>query len=338
MAKPGKIKMATDDKKKFNQPGVIELLRQIAEKNGWRLGLAVWAASEAVRPKAPADVSSADLEAATPEIVSRGKREKDGKDGNKATNNDRLPLDEGAQKCWDLGRWRGKITVHGLVARYAGEIVGGKEFTTEMVDAYVSELAARKKAIAKLVDEKLDPDPAVAGKLMPCAAPRHYGANEPVELTQRFLLERGDDEKLRRKQHGKGDGGDIVAGELLRADVENFPGEVPPGEVKIEEGRAIVAFGVRYCSSCRSEALDDFRARKDLPQDHPDYLQRRAVLTFYTVAGLRLVAKREAESAGRIGQARNLEGAGSRRTFGAEYGTRKDSDWRRDRVRAGIRK
>lgn len=337
MAKPKMIVTVADDKKRFSQTGAIEALKKIAEKNEWSLGFTVWAASEVVKPKAPADVSAADLEAMTAEIVSLGKREKAEKDGRPA-NDDRLPLNDEAQKLWDSGEWKGRLTINGLRQRFAAEIKDGVDLTTSMIKAYVAELAAEKAVVTELVSEKPDPDPLVAGKVMPCAASRHYGDNVAVELTQRFLLERGDDGKLRRKQHGKGDGGNIVAGELLRVGIEAFLGDIPPGVVRIEEAGKTLAFGVRYCGHCRSEALDDFRSRKDLPQTDPDWVERRAVLTFYTVAGLRLVAKREAESVGRVSQARDLEGAGSRRTFGAELGTRKLQDWRRDRGGRGGRK
>ncbi|MBI2635009.1 MAG: hypothetical protein HYW79_00460 [Parcubacteria group bacterium] len=340
MAKPRKIVVAADDKKRFSQQGVIEALKRIAEKQGWSLGFAVWAASEVVKPRMPADVTVAEIEAATAEIISRGKREKAEKDGSsRPANDDRLLFDSEMQADWDAGLYKGQATVRGIRQRFAAEAKDGVEITRSMFRHYLSELAAEKAAIAELVAEQPDPDPLVAGKKMPCATPRHRGYNEPVELTQRFLLERGDDGKLHRRQHGKGDGGDIVAGELLRADAENFPweippGEIPPGVVKIEEAGKTLAYGIRCCGTCRSEALEDFRARKDLPQDHPDWVERRAVLTFYTVAGLRLVVKREAESAGRVSQARSLEGgAANRRTFGAEFGTHKSSDWKRDRAR-----
>ncbi|KKT80652.1 MAG: hypothetical protein UW78_C0029G0001, partial [Candidatus Azambacteria bacterium GW2011_GWA1_44_9] len=160
--------------------------------------------------------------------------------------------------------------------------------------------------------ERPDPDPLVAGKPIPCAASRHHGANPEEYAGERNKVERAGDGQLRVRTH-PGSNEEIISGDFLKLD--EFEGELPPGVVRIEEG-GVVLFGRRYCAACRESAYADFRDQKDAGK-----IPRDARLTFYTVAGLRALARRQ----GAGDSARDEEAAASRRKpfLGNQFGSRK---------------
>lgn len=311
MGRPPKIKMAVDEKKTFSQPGVIEALRAISEKQEWSLGFVVWAASEAVKPKAPADVSAADLEAATPEIISRGKREKGDKENGKvASNKDgRLPLNDEVQKLWDAGTWKGKLSVHGLRERFKAEIKDGVDLTLSMLDAYAAELATEKAKIFELLDEQPDPD---SGPVS-CESPVHRGDEKSFQPAVAHKLFRNSTGALERQKHYQGNEFILVGNFLV---------------LKDEEGT--VTGQAAYCAACRDAARE--MARNAEPP---------IKLTFYTAAG----TKRVQEAATRLAETNaalmsQLKSAGARTFGGLGQGkmARADRDWRTSRPLRGHKK
>lgn len=281
--KPRKIVMAADDNKKFSQPGAIEVLRAISEKQEWSLGFVVWAASEVIKPKAPADVAVAEIEAATAEIVSRGKREK-GEDGDAKKASGRLPLNDESQKKWDSGEWRDKLTVHGLRQRFSTEIKDNVDLTMSMINAYAAELATEKARIVELLDEQPDPE----SKLVACGSPVHRGDSAMFQPTVRYRLTRNDAGELVRMKHPKGEDF-IQTGNFL---------VVPAGDEEKSVDRV-----VPYCPDCREAAWQFGRANE-------------TKVTFYTFAG----AKRKLDAMKKSVEvnealASQLKSAGAR-TFG----------------------
>ncbi len=305
--KPKKIVTVADDKKKFSQPGAIDVLRRIAEKLEWSLGFTVWAASEVVvKPTMPADVSAADLEAMTAEIVVCGKREKGEKEGGKA-NDGRLPFDDQMQEDWNADLYKGQVTIHGIRQRFVAEIKDGVRISRSMFKAYLAELATEKAKIAELVDERDDPD---SGQVA-CEAPPHrsYGDVMKFQPTMAFRIERGADGVFVRRKHDQGDEF-IVQGNFL--------------VVKDEEG---VGRAVPYCADCREVARQ--AARNAINEDgNPAPIKT----TFYTFSGAQRVLdrmrdKKDTDTAMML----QLRSAGAR-TFGGSYGTRKvKTDWHQSR-------
>ena len=224
MTRPGKITIAADGKKKFSA-AVFEVIRtKFAPQIGGNVNDGVRRVAEHVAPRMPADVTVGELEDVIPQLVAKFVTESSSSNGH--TNDGRLPLDEDAQKCWDLGRWRGKLTVHGLEAKYKGVAVISKE----MVDAYSAELVAEKEKIAKIANEQPD------GGVEVCGAPVHKGAREPFQLTKRFRPEKDQvTGEWRPKKHPQGD--DLIqVGNIFI--------------VIAEDGTASKVF---FCPECRDE-------------------------------------------------------------------------------------
>ncbi|MBI2100975.1 MAG: hypothetical protein HYT47_03070 [Candidatus Vogelbacteria bacterium] len=275
--KPGHIVLKSDEQKKFSQPGAIELLRKLANDQGWTYGFMVFAAAKYFEPKMPADVTSAELEAASAEIISRGKREKGEKGDGRPVNDGRLPLDTDAQANWDppVYRWKGAFSVNMVQRRFAAEIKDGVDLTTSMLDAFKAELVMEKARVAELVSEHDDSD---APAKFPCGVPSHRGENEPFTLQSRHLLFRNDARELTRMRHAKGDGGEIIAGDvfvLTTSGVEEFNSREKDPAKHIVLTEAEIAEGGRrtiFCKNCRMAALDEGR-------------EEGLKLTFYTWAG-----------------------------------------------------
>ena len=320
MAKPKKIVLKSDGDKKFGAE-VFDLVRTgLAQMVGGNVNLGVKLAAEHFAPRMPATVTVAELESAISEIAKKFEDES----GRKIDNNGRLPLDTEAQDQWDSGRWKGRLTVHGLRKRFASEIGDNVELTTGMMDAYTAELAVEKAKVAELVSEHDDPD-APATKFS-CGVPSHRGANESFTLQSRNLLFRNDAGELTRMRHAKGEGSEIVAGDvfvLTTSEAEEFNSREKDPAKHIVLTEAEIAEGGRrtiFCKNCRMAALDEGR-------------EENLKLTFYTWAGATakmVAAKKLAEGKE---QTSNLLRAAAARVFGGS-GTRRDRarpDWRRNR-------
>ena len=169
MAKPPRIKLDSDNQKKFSAE-VFDLIRtKLAPKVGGNVNLGVKLAAEyfAVqeilidgekkeKPRMPATVTAVEMGDAIPKIAEQFAES--AKKKSLANDDGRLPLTNGfdanvlnkhskpdnAQAMWDLGRWKGLITIRGLTAKYAVEIAAGGKLTEELVDGYAAELKAEK--------------------------------------------------------------------------------------------------------------------------------------------------------------------------------------------------
>ncbi|OGD25535.1 hypothetical protein A2819_02075 [Candidatus Azambacteria bacterium RIFCSPHIGHO2_01_FULL_40_24] len=319
MAKPKKIVLKSDSDKKFGAE-VFDLIRTaLTPKVGGNVNLGVKLAAEHFAPRKPATVTVVELETAISEIAKKFEAES----GRKSDNDGRLPLNDEAQKLWDSGQWKGKLTVHGLRQRYAAEIKDGVDLTLSMLDAYTAELAVEKAKIAELVDEHDDPD---APAKFPCGVPSHRGENEPLKLQGRNLLFRNDAGELARMRHAKGDGGEIIAGDvfvLTTSGAEEFNSREKDPAKHIVLTEAEIAEGGRrtiFCKNCRMAALDEGR-------------EEGFKLTFYTWAGAQRVLDATKKSAEGKEQTSNLLRAAAARVFDSR-GTRRDRarpDWRRNR-------
>ena len=296
--KPKKIVIASDNDKKFSSE-VFDIVRtKLTPAVGGNVNLGVKLAAEAFAPRMPATVTAVELGDAIPQIAA--KFWVDAKAKNEDRDDVRLPLNDEAQKLWDSGTWRGKLTVHGLRQRFSKEIADGVDLTVSMVNAYVAELAVEKARIVELVDEQPDPD---SGPVA-CESPVHRGDDKTFQPTVAFRLERNSAGALIRRKHVQGDEY-IVQGNFLI--------------LKGEDGA--VTGQVAYCSECR-EAAREMARNTEPPMK----------LTFYTFAGAKRVQDAAAKSAeGNAALAAQLKSAGAR-TFGGSYGTRKvKTDWRQSR-------
>lgn len=294
--KPKTIVLVSDGQKKFGSE-VFDLIRtKLAPSVGGNVNLGVKLAAEHFAPQMPATVTVAEIGDAIVKIAAKfeaeSKQPVNGNDG-------RLPLDDVAQKMWDTGQWRGKLTVHGLRQRFAAEIKDGVNLSTSMIDAYATEQVAEKAKVTLLVDEKPDPD----SKPVACESPVHRGDSAPFQPTIRFRLTRDDAGELVRMKHSQGE--DFIQ-------VGNFL-VVPAGDEEKAADRA-----VPYCAECREEAWQLGRATE-------------TKVTFYTFAGAtrKLGAMKKAVE-GHDALAAQLKSAGAK-TFGGAMGTRKLTDWRRSR-------
>ena len=224
------------DSTKFGQPGAFEALRALAEVEGWTTGFVVFTAASHFAPRKPREVSAAEIEAALPELVFRGKAIKAAKaaetrdNGRPSDVRDRMDAD--CQEKWGLGRWRGHFPIRVLLEKYP---TGG--LTTALLDGLAAELKAKKAADEAVVNERPDPDPIVAGKPMPCAASRHGGSNPLEVVGSRNKVERGNDGQLHTRRH-PGSNEEIVSGDFLKLD--EFEGELPPGMIRVEEAGAVI--------------------------------------------------------------------------------------------------
>lgn len=300
--KPKKIVLVVDDQKRFGAE-VFDLIRtKLAPMVGGNVNFGVKLAADSFVPRKPGEVTVAEMRDAIPQIAAKftaeAKQPTNGSDG-------RLPLNDEAQKFWDSGEWRGKLTAHGLRQRFAAEIKDGVDLTRSMVEAYVTEQVAEKAKVSELVDEKADPD----SKPVACESPVHRGSSDPFQPTVRYRLTRNDAGGLVRMKHPKGD--DFI-------EVGNFL-VVPAGDEEKSVDRA-----VPYCADCREAAWALGR-------------ETETKVIFYTASS----AKRKLDAMKRAVEghdalAAQLRSAGAK-TFGGGYGTRKLGDWRRDRSgRGGI--
>jgi len=316
--RPKKIVLKSDEQKKFGAE-VFDLVRtKLAQMVGGNVNLAVKLAAEHFAPRKPSTVTVAEMEDAISKIASKFEAES----SKPAANGGRLPLNDEAQENWDSGQWRGKLTVHGLRQRFAAEIEDGVDLTTSMLDAFKAELEVEKARVAERVNEHDDPD-APATKFS-CGVPSHRGANESFTLQSRNLLFRNDAGELTRMRHAKGEGSEIVAGDvfvLTTSEAEEFNSREKDPAKHIVLTEAEIAEGGRrtvFCKNCRMAALDEGR-------------EEGFKLTFYTWAGATakmVVAKKSAEGKE---QTSNLLRAAAAKVFGGS-GTRRDRarpDWRR---------
>lgn len=296
MARPRKIVLKLDEEKRFSAE-VFDLVRtKLAPAIGGSINLGVKLAAEYFSPRKPASVVAAEMGDAIPQIAAKFAEESNKRS---TADNGRLPLNDEAQKEWDSGRWKGKLTVHGLRQKYTKEIADGVDLTKSMVDAYAAELEAERARGAELADEKPDPD---SGPVK-CEAPVHRGEAVPFQPTVRFRLYRNEEGGLERKKHDRGE--DFIQ-------IGNFLVVPAGGEEKAEDDRA-----VPYCASCREVAWEFAR-------------QNKQKLTFYTAAGARRKLgrmKETAEGQAALGDQINRAAA---RTFGGS-GTRSQRDWRTTR-------
>ncbi|HEY4494901.1 MAG TPA: hypothetical protein VJC01_00400 [Candidatus Paceibacterota bacterium] len=295
MAKPKKIVLKSDGDKKFSAE-VFDLVRtKLAPMVGGNVNLGVKLAAEHFAPRKPATVTVTELEAAIATITE--KFEAESKSAN--SNTDRLPLGDEAQANWDSGKWKGKLTVHGLRQKFAAEIEDGVDLTTGMLDAYAAELAVEKAKIAELVSEHDDPD----SKLAVCGSPVHRGDNAPFQHTVRYRLTRNDARDLVRMKHPQGDSFIEVGNFLVVLNDEGNDGAM-----------------VSYCPDCRDAAWQFGR-------------ENETKVTFYTFAGAQRkldAVKKSAE--GQVALGDQLKKAAAKVFGGA--GTRRDRarpDWRRSR-------
>ena len=322
MAKPKKIVLASDGDKKFGAK-VFDLVRtELAQMVGGNVNLGVKLAAEHFAPRMPATVTVAELETAIPQIAAKfGAEAKQ-----QPANNGRLSLDDKAQENWDppVQRWKGAFSVNMVRQRFAAELKDGVSLSTGMLDTFKAELAVEKAKVAELVSEHDDPD-APATKFS-CGVPSHRGANESFTLQSRNLLFRNDAGELTRMRHAKGEGGEIVAGDvfvLTTSEAEEFNSREKDPAKHIVLTEAEIAEGGRrtiFCKNCRMAALDEGR-------------EENLKLTFYTWAGATAkleVAKKSAEG---TEQTSKLLRAAAARVFDGR-GTRRDRarpDWRRNR-------
>ncbi len=298
--KPKKVVLNSDGDRRFSAEvyGLIET--KLAPKVGGNPGFGVKLAAEHFAPRMPATVTVAEMEDAIPQIAA--KFEAESKKPAASNNGGRLPLNDEAQKEWDSGRWKGKLTVHGLRQRFAAEIEDKVDLTVSMLDAYTAELAAEEARVAELANEHDDPD----SKPVACGSPVHRGANEPpFQPTIRFRLTRNSAGELVRMKHPQGD---------TYIEVGNFL-VVPAGDEEKAVDRA-----VPYCADCREAAWSFGR-------------ETETKVTFYTFAGAqRTLGKMKESAEGNAALASQLKSAGAK-TFGGAYGSRKtwktDRDWRR---------
>lgn len=296
MARPKTIVLKSDSEKKFG-PEVFDLIRtKLAPAVGGNVNLGVKLAAEHFAPRKPGEVTMAEMGDAIPQIAAKFETTESAQ--KPANGNDGwLPLNDEAQKLWDSGEWKGKLTVHGLRQRFAAEIKDKVDLTKSMIDAYTAEQAAEKAKIAELVAEHGDLD----SKPVACGSPVHWGGNAPFQPTIRFRLTRNDAGELVRMRHAQGE--DFVQ-------IGNFL-VVPAGDEEKAVDRA-----VPYCPDCREAAWQFGRAEE-------------VKVTFYTFAGAQRkldAMKRAAE--GHEALAGQLKSAGAK-TFGGSYGTRKNKgDWR----------
>ncbi|MDO8574784.1 MAG: hypothetical protein Q7R61_00675 [bacterium] len=293
MAKPKKIVLASDSQKKFGAE-VFDLVRtKLAPMVGGNVNLGVKLAAEHFAPRMPATVTVAELEDAISKIAAKFAEESKTE---KRDNGGRLPLNDEAQKLWDSGQWRGKLTVHGLASKYAAEIKDGVDLTTSMIEAYAAELAVEKARIAELVDENPDPD---SGPVA-CGSPVHKGSSEPFQPTVRYRLTRNDAGELVRMKHPQGDSFIQVGNFLVVLNDEGSDGAMVP-----------------YCSDCREAGWAYGREHEEK-------------VTFYTFAGAKRkldATKKSAE--GQVALGDQIKKAAARIFSGS--GTRNQRDWRSTR-------
>lgn len=303
MAKPSKIVLKSDEQKKFSAE-VFDLVRtKLASLVGGNVNLGVKLAAEYFAPRKPGEVTVEEMGDAIPQIAAKFEADTKSSAGDR-NGSDRLPLNDESQKLWDSGTWKGKLTVHGLRERFKAEIGDNVDLTLSMINAYVAELAAEKAAIAKLLDERPDPE---SGPVK-CESPVHRGEEREFQPVVAFKLFRNDARQLERQKHDQG-------GELIR--VGNFL------VLKDEEGK--VSGQAAYCAACRDAAREMAR-------------NASIKLTFYTAAG----AKRVQEAAARSAETNaammtQLRSAGARTFGGRGIGkvARSDKDWRTTRGRGG---
>lgn len=303
--KPKTIVLKSDDQKKFG-PEVFDLIRTgLTPKIGGNVKLGVKLAAEAFAPRMPATVTVAEMGDAISQIVVKFEAESSKQPIN--GNDGRLPLNDEAQKLWDSGEWRGKLTVHGLRERFKAEITDGVDLTASMINAYAADQVAEKAKVVELVSERDDPD----SKPVACESPAHRGDEKSFQPSVAHKLFRNDAGQLERQKHNQGDEYILVGNFLV---------------LKDEEGR--VSGQAAYCADCRDAARE--MARNAEPP---------IKLTFYTASG----AKRVQEAATRSAETNEalmsqLKSAGAR-TFGVSYGTRKvKGDWRVTRGGIGTHK
>lgn len=291
MAKPRKIVLKSDNDKKFGSE-VFDLIRtQLASKIGGNVNLGVKLAAEHFAPRMPGKITADEMLAAISKIAAEFEAESARK-----PDNGRLPLNDEAQKLWDSGQWRGKLTVYGLRKRFEAEIGDNVDLTVGMIDAHAAELVAEKTRIAELVSEKSD------GNMEQCGFPAHQGSNEPFQLTKRFRPEKDETTgEWRRKKHPQGNE-EIEIGNIL---------------VLKDEETGEVTSTVSYCHECREKMWNYAREKGEK-------------VTFYTRAGAQRVleaAKKSAE--GQVALGDQLKKAAAR-VFGGS-GTRNQRDWRTTR-------
>lgn len=309
MARPKTIVTKSDEQKKFSGE-VFDLIRtKLAPVVGGNVNFAVKLAADSFTPRKPGEVTAVEMGDAIPQIIA--KFAADAKQPVNS-NDDRLPLNDEAQKLWDSGTWKGKLTIHGLRDRFKAEIKDGVDLTKSMVEAYVAELAAERAKVVELLDEQPDPD---KKELVACVFVAHRGDEDDdrqFQPTISYKLFRNSDGKLERQKHSQGNEYIRVGHFLVLKDEKT--GEVT-GETEA------------YCSSCRDAARE--LARNVVDKDgNPTPVK----LTFYTWAGAHRVvsaAKQRAEID--VAATKQIQSAGAR-TFGGGYGTRKvKGDWRATR-------
>lgn len=284
------------DPTKFGQPGAIELLRKLAEEQGWTLGFAVFTAASHFAPRKPGEVMADEIEKSKTEIVARGLAQKGAKatETKKEANGgrERFPFSDEAQENWDLGRWKGLasgvyLTFAGLRGRFKAELAAGQEISTVQVDSYQAELEAERAKVAALVDEKPDPDSVAVA----CASPVHRGDKREFQPTVAFRLERNANNELVRRKYPQGDEF-MVTGNFLVVDDEEGGAKMVP-----------------YCAECR-EAARAYGRETDTK------------VTFYTAAGAQRKLDAIARTAeGQSALADQLKAASRKPTFG--FGSRK---------------
>lgn len=322
MAKPKKIVLKSDDLKRFGAE-VFDLVRtKLAPKIGGNVNLGVKLAAEHFAPRKPGEVTVVEMETAIPVIAAKFEVETKRPSGN---DDGRLPLNDEAQKLWDSGQWRGKLTVHGLRKKFEAEIGDNVDLTVGMIDAYAAELATEKARVTELVSEHDDPD----SRPMACESPVHRGEEREFQPTVAFRLERTDDGALVRRKHDQGD-------EYM--EVGNFL-------IREEE-----ADRISYCKSCREAARVRVREAKEQADalrhqlttasaEEKPKLQKALAdaeelanikLTFYTASGSKRKLDAMKNSAeGNAALAAQLKSVAAR-TFGGS-GTRSQRDWRTTR-------
>ncbi len=292
MAKPKKIVLVSDGQKKFGAE-VFDLIRTaLAPMVGGNVNLGVKLAAEHFAPRKPATVTVTELETAIPAIAAKFEAESN----RKPDNGGRLPLNDEAQKLWDSGQWKGKLTVHGLAEKYSAEIKDEVDLTTSMIDAYAAELAVEKARIAEIVDEKPDPD----SEPVACGSSVHKGSSEPFQPTVRYRLTRNDAGELVRMKHPQGDSFIQVGNFLVVLNDEGNDGAMVP-----------------FCSDCREAGWAYGRANEQK-------------VTFYTFSGAKRkldATKKSAEGQVALGDMIKKAAA---KVFG-NSGTRNQRDWRNTR-------
>lgn len=295
--KPKHVVLKSDVEKKFSAE-VFDLMRiKLTPKVGGNVNLGVKLAAEYFAPRKPATVTVAELGDAIPQIVAKFEAESK----SVASNSGRLPLGDEAQKEWDSGKWRGKLTVHGLRQRFTAEIKDNVDLTTGMLDTYAAELAAEKAKVAELVSERDDPD----SKPVACGSPVHRGSSEPFQPTIRFRLTRDDAGELVRMKHPQG---------AVFVEVGNFL--VVPGD----EENKVAASGVPYCPDCREAGWQLGR-------------ETETKVTFYTFSGAqRKLGAMKKSTEGQVALGDQIKAAAAR-VFGGVGTRRQRADWRQNRGR-----